>query len=106
MSKRPKLVNTKKTSGSDLNHPRQQGHSDCMHVRVHASSIKGGGVLLFLFITYQSAPISRGRPEVLSVYLFVSPDIPCPGLSQTFFPLCLKYDFTKIYDKRDDFEAV
>ena len=28
----------------------------------------------------------------LSVYLFVRPGIPCPGLSQTFFPLCLKYD--------------
>ena len=31
----------------------------------------------------------------LSVYLFVSPCIPCPGLPQTFFPLCLKYDLFK-----------
>ena len=28
----------------------------------------------------------------LSVYLFISPEIPRRGLPQTFFLLCLKYD--------------
>ena len=31
----------------------------------------------------------------LGVYLFVSPGISCPGLSQTFFPPCLKYDLCR-----------
>ena len=49
------------------------------------------GVTLFLFINLSECPFLQGSVSV-SVYLFVSPDIRCIGLSQTVFPLCLKHD--------------
>ena len=52
----------------------------------------GGGVGVFLFINLSECPHPLGWSVFLSVYLFVSTGIPCPGLQQTFFPLCLKYD--------------
>ena len=112
MSKRSELVNTKKTDGSDLDHPRavnSNGNfiltfclSVCMCECVRASKSVCGclpallsprvGWLLFFYKTYQSVSIPWGRSVFPSVYLFVSLDIPCPGLPQTFYPLCLKYD--------------
>ena len=47
---------------------------------------------LFLFISLSECPIPWGRSVFLSVYLLVSPDMPCPGLSQNFFLLRLRYD--------------
>ena len=85
---------------------KRQGHSVglslCMHVRVRLRACVaacmpfchpgGERATLFLFINLSESPIPKGRSMFLSVYLFVRPGIPCPGLSQTFFPLCLKYD--------------
>ena len=42
--------------------------------------------------TYQKTPIPWGWSVFSSVYQFVNPGIPCPGLPRTFFPVCLKYD--------------
>ena len=51
----------------------------------------GGGGTLFIFINFIRVPPSPGLVSVF-VCLFVSTGIPCPGLQQTLFPLCLKYD--------------
>ena len=113
MSNCPELATTKKKGGSDLDHPRAVNSngkviltvclSICMYENLRASksvhnclptllSLGGGWGTLFLFINLLECPYPLGRSVVSSVYLFVSPCIPYPGLPQTFFPLCLKYD--------------
>ena len=51
----------------------------------------GGGGSLYSFINLSECPHSMGLVSVtVCLYMFVSPDIPCPGLPQTFFLHCLK----------------
>ena len=109
MSKRSELGNAKKTGGKDLDHPRTVNSngkviltvclSMCMCKCVRASkSVRGclpaflssGGMwgTLFLYINLSECPHPLGS---VSVFV-VSTGIPCLGLPQTFFPLCLKYD--------------
>ena len=109
MSKRPELIDKYKTAGSDLDHPRAVNSngkviltvclSVCMCECMRASKSMRGflpaflsperGYSLSFYKTYQSAPIPWGRSVFSSVYLFVSPGIPCPSLPQNLFPLCL-----------------
>ena len=53
----------------------------------------GGGQSIFFYKLIRVSPFyGAGQCNCLSIslYLFVSPDIPCPGLPQTFFLHCLK----------------
>ena len=113
MSKRPELVNTKKAGGCDLDQPRAVNSNGkviqtvclcvCLSVWIFeyvraSKSVRGclsafpsprvGGVSIFLFYKLIKVPTSAGSVSV-SVRLSY---IPCPGLPQTFFLLCLKYD--------------
>ena len=53
--------------------------------------VVGGGGYSNYFYKLIRVPPSPGLVSVF-VCLFVSTGIPCPGLQQTLFPLCLKYD--------------
>ena len=48
--------------------------------------------LVTFIYTERCADFLARASKSLSDYLFVSPDIPCAGLPQTFFLYCLKYD--------------
>ena len=67
MSKRPKLVNTKKAGGSDFDHMRAVSYS--------------GKVFLSL---------------CLSAHLSISLNLVWCGLQHTYVPLCLNYDLFRI----------
>ena len=112
MSKCHELMNKKKTGGSDLDHPRAVNSnvkviltvclSVCMCECVRVSkSVRAcllfchpaAGNTLFLLINLSECPNYLGAVSVFVCLSVCQPWHPCPGLPQTSFSLCLKYDF-------------